>query len=222
MHTSRIFDLNTPRLPASRQGFAAILLVAIVTTTTILIGVFLKQNKKPQSVVQTTVQASPSPIDESVHPDLIETNWKKYKSQKLGIEFKYPNNYLISHEDDKKVVIGFDNGNSLVEEALTFSNDKSTFIDFESYKVCEEKIGELPNYPCIAEWKWVNEQGMSIIDPIVDSRKSKKFQFAIAQDGGYYLVQTIDDPKVEIKFIGAAGGTEIKFRQILSTFKFTN
>ena len=139
-------------------------------------------------------------------------NWKTYSSQVQNFEFKHPTEYLISKENPKQVVLGIDNNNGFIEDILFISSDQSTFVNASLYKTCADS-GSIPDYPCTAEWK-VDRQTLG-------GKQAKVFQFASAQDGGFVIVQTMEDPKVELKMFIAGGGLEYTFGQILSTFKFT-
>lgn len=201
-----------------RRGFegiaTGILLVGLVAAATLILAgtLYLKQNKKPQSVVQTTVQPSPLP-DET-------TNWKTYTNQKYNFEFKYPENYSIAKENSKQVVLGVNNNNGLIENILTISIDPTTFINNSSYQICNSKVNELPVYPCVYEWK--PEEGNKIADVALGGKKATSFQFGDGQDSGFAIVQTMEEPKIEAKMVIAGGGLEYNFNLILSTFKFTN
>lgn len=92
MRTSENFSLNNPRLPAGRQGFAAILILVLVAAIIILGGVFYVKHSK-KSAVQSTVQISPSPL---ILPTEETANWKTYTNTKYKYSFKYPNGSYIA------------------------------------------------------------------------------------------------------------------------------
>ena len=139
--------------------------------------------------------------------------WKTYRNNDLKFEFKYPES-LIVLENNSSVVLGHKN-NEFFEAVITVSTDTDDYINRNLYKECGFSAETLPDYPCVADWN-VEFDG----NETLELKSITKFQYAIGQDGGYFVVQRTEDPKVELKSVSAGGGLEMQFITFVSTFKF--
>lgn len=164
------------------------------------------ENKEVLKIV--LAQVSPTP---TTPPTTDPTGWKTYTNSDMKISFSYPNEeYLLKKESGNEVSFSFLwLGKDEVPESLTISNSKIT--DVSSIRKCTGSNDEKPDciYPEIKKIKLGGKNAIS-------------FTYAAFGGSPLVVIQTTDEPKVEIRFIILGGGSEKTLDQILSTFKFSD
>lgn len=192
-------------------GLAAGLIIIIGAGIGYFLGVNNAQQPTPEPMVQVT-QPSSTPTPDPT------ANWKTYTNTAIGFSFKYPSSLKIANETSSSASLVDISGQSNAMQ-ITFSNNPSIF---KNYKLCSEYNLPPDQFPptCISSGKsW--GQNEDIEDFYLDGTAAKSFYITSGVDSAEHAMQTINDPIFEIKMNVAGGGLDDLFRQILSTFKFT-
>jgi len=143
-------------------------------------------------------------------------DWKTFNSTDFGIEFKYPDPYEIISNTSKTIVLGFkDTTGAGPFPYLTISKQKT--INYSILKTCSPD--QTTNTPCLASIG-SGYQDEEIINSKLDEVESVSFITSEGPETLYYIVQTVEEPSLELKMNVAGGGLGNTFEQILSTFKF--
>jgi hypothetical protein len=145
--------------------------------------------------------------------------WKTYTNKSGRYSLKYPETYSLIKEDGKSATFGFGIGNEPPYPYLTVSSDVIT--DVNSYKLCSELQSDSGFTPCIGGGDDWGQSG-NIVDNALGGRKAKSFYLGGGPDYAYHIVQTTEEPRIELKMNVAGGGLNDTFGKILSTFTFLN
>lgn len=135
-----------------QKGFSAVLiLIGVLILGLAVIGGFAIGRQSPAAKVQpqqspssVVVQVSPSPsiADETA-------NWKTYTSNKFGIEFKYPNDWLVKETGSINVYPkSFNNKDerSVIEFGSVDNPNKLSLSDFQKEAYKNDRVGLPPLY----------------------------------------------------------------------------
>lgn len=145
------------------------------------------------------------------------SNQRIYTSKSNNYSFQYPTGYKLISEDNQTAVFGFSIGSEQPSPYLTITSKNLT--DINSFKLCSQKPQNDTSAHCIALGSsWGQKNDVEII--VLGGRKAKSFYLGGGVDFAYHIVQTVDNPRLELKMYVAGGGLDKDFNQILSTFKF--
>lgn len=172
---------------------------------------------------QTLVIAYGFPsIEESIVDQILSTfkfidsqtldtsTWRQFSGQ--GFSFKYPSSYTIAAQTQAKLTFtsSFEPGNQKVNEGLVV-NFQSTINSTQLKQCTENPVGK---YQCISE-------PVKEID--INENKFREIQLTEGdgdlQASSKYIIQAIENPKIEFIHKVYGGGIETKLKNIVSTFE---
>ena len=217
MRTAEIFSVN--------RGFAAILVLGLIAAVLVLGGMYLlKQNKK--SVVQTTVQSSPSPVDKSVNLDSIGANWKTYTNKKFNFSIKYPLDKKVEIDENGKndSCVGKDsvdfklypNNYTRSPNAIEFDGDlwiSVGMVDNSGKDPLEFMTMNCPDLRNKASVKNITIDGMTAKKLNYKDVMVEQADIVLTKNGKLYFIHGYSSSLDKINSI---------FLEVASTFKFTN
>lgn len=220
---------RTGTLGAIQKKIAKIILVIGAIGVTISLPLVLLSVISPmynltnQIAPVTTPNPTPTPDLYTESSQSATANWKTYKNEKLGFEFKYPANIkyfeysgsektmfeskIILDESENghvRLVYHPNPGSTWTNLLIDVETRKEKFINLNLLKECSS----LPKVPCLG-------QGHDVIDFVLDGVQAKKFYAWTAETISWDFIQTINKPYIEIMI----GDTQF-FNQILSSFRF--
>ena len=191
-----------------KKGFSLPLILAIITITSVLVGILVYlQLKSPASQVQPTPTSGKTSQSTSPHPTDEVTNWEVFQNEKYGFEMKYPPKYLSTSTNQKPN----DYYDSLAVLAL-----KSNFIKIKAIHDIDIYKDQSPKF--VAE----REISESPFSHKVKETKIGKYAAAVTEldDGAEGFIATINHPSRNVFIEVFAKLSSEEFDQILSTFKF--
>lgn len=178
-------------------------MTTLVVVLVIGIGIYYSKDKSEVSL--NTVPSNNSTVpSQNVSGEI--SDWKTYKNDQLGFEFKYPSNwqYRILNEKDIDDIVQLFSPEAWVEAQKGDKDGATNFIAFRSWKTDAYIKGLQGNSVTIA--------GKSAIDTgwtssAMDGLPVRQIRFFV-------------DPPVTIE-MNALSETKAAEEKILSTFKFT-
>lgn len=167
-------------------------------------GFYPYENPSPATTAQPTLTESINSAETA--------NWNTYVNEKMGIEFRYPDQYKLEKESGTDVSFSFlfSPGNQVSPSSLTIST--SNITDVKKTKKCSEASSEDKTECISGEITQIKLGGKDALS------------FSYAPMGGFapIIIQTTNSPKIEMQYVVYGGGSETKLDQILATFKFTD
>lgn len=174
--------------------------IIILASVALIIGAFFVLNNKPKSTNQITTQtASPSPVNESVYTEAVDTsNWKTYTNTDLGFSVKHPSDYKIDETSGSVVLY---KGEKLktppnspidpypIETSISILDRGSSCGDCTAFKLQETKIASY--------------RAQKVLD--------------ITHFNDIYVYNNTNTRVFRVGY-----GSDSELYQILSTFKFTD
>jgi len=175
----------------------------------------------PAPVVTSSIpQSTPSPSPSDASPAPTGTgetaNWKTYTNATLGFLVKYPPSYKLISEGPQTVVFGFSISDESPYPYLTISI--KDFTETTKFQLCSQLPPDSSTHCIGVGIGWGQKD--DIAEAMLSGKKAKSFYLGGGADYAYHIVQTIDNPRVELKMYVAGGGLDHTFQQIISTFKF--
>ena len=176
------------------------------------------KNVRPQQPIVPAVVSQITPIVDQT------ANWKVYTSKDRSFSLKYPPAYSLVNDDSKSALFGFSRTNDGKNLDPVLNIGYKDITDLNSVQLCSQlQRDKLPKdqlgSPIIP---FCIEESFGIKNIILSGRQAKNFH--LWEEAGIYydIVQTVDNPKLELKMNIDGVGLDKDFTQILSTFTFTN
>ena len=215
-----------------QKGFTPIIiLIGILIVALIGSGAYYLGNKKAPLPSPSPVSVQPSSTSSSSDETL---NWKTYKNDKYGIEFQYPDSWMLDDHEALSINLP-DQSKNFVQ--INITNEASTRDD--ELNSCQPgkasavyQVGKLRDSQQTFE-KFVDfdienpERGIppavkpKLISTEVGGRKALKIERTIdnCMTEFYYVDQNLDK-YLTISFIADKNNDKLLHNQILSTFRF--
>jgi len=189
-----------------------IILVLVILFAIVYAGIYLSLNSKLNQITKANPtptiasQPSPTPVDETA-------NWKKYTNKVYKFEFKYPPNFEFESDNLNSVTFSDTYVDQRIPGVLHLNFNQT--IDASTLKKCGE-FSTVGGYKCLTD---------PTKEEAINGIKVRKIYFMEGEGDSMgtfsYVVQTVDNPKLEFVRRVLGGGYERGIDQILSTFKFT-
>lgn len=201
-----------------QKGLAPIIVVILMAALAVGGYLIYSQQSKPAPVQQAT---QPTPIPDET------ANWKTYKSEKLGFEFKYPPQYTIKvYEELNRMSVLIDPQYRWGFSVLTDKN--SHLVSYDSLQTCDKVFEQInrddqtARVNCLDNGKKFGQE-QDVSDVILGGISAKSFYVTSTGQGGTTrVIQTVNNPRIQIYLMTYQRKDFDKIiDQILSTFKFT-
>lgn len=194
----------------NQKGFSK---VAVIIIVLILIGgAYFVFSKKDKNIPAQNIENQNSQSSQSVDGNLSMSDWKTYRNEKYGLEFKYPNEWLIAQESNTNnifVRLSKDGENSFslnIGPITDIDGKKITLDEFLSFYNKNYKDTELKQ-----GIKNINDIQMVYFDNSLVGLEKNKFVRYITERGGL---------KYDFDLKYTDKNNVIYFEKIISTFKF--
>ena len=213
---------------SNQKGFSKIVLIIIVL---ILIGgVYFIFGKKEKNIPAQNIENESSQSSQLIGGDLSMNEWKTYKNEKYGLDFKYPSNWKIqeykSGNIENGVSIGLDPMKTISQSSyetldrtpglITIALGKKNpfnVLEKEYFESLEKsEIGQ-----GISARKIEDKTGENEPNPYYFNRHILVYYFGNSSFGDYV------ESDFSVEYVSDLNDQYLKiFNQILSTFKITH
>lgn len=183
------------------------------------------QNEAASTDVPVVFNAVPTPTPSTVAVIANTSNWKTYLGK--NFKFKYPETYTSSPNEkpfktfieevpDSISIKSRQEGNEWTFTIIEIRMNKKQFYNFATLSICDTNKVPGTNQgvtPCTKE---VPKEIM------IGNKRAKTLNIQTADTINSYTIQTEEEPLMEISSGGGYSAPLTLFKQILSTFTFTN
>lgn len=139
------------------------------------------------------------------------SSWKLFENELLS--FRYPEELIVTENNGQISLKEKPGGSGFVYLEIYTKPDKLT--DYASIPTCDKSE---PNKECIATEGW--EQKNAIENITLGNKKAVSFYLSGFGDYARHVVQTLENPKIELNMNVAGGGLDGTFSKILTSLKF--
>jgi len=210
-----------------QEGFIKILLI-VIAIIAVALFVYMRTGNKTETIPSNIAENKTDSSSQASEKD-ITVDWKTYRNDKYGLEFKYPADWKIQEykfeNKDAVIYIGLDPLETVSQStfetmdvsigliSIGFKENNANAIDKKIYESLEtSNIGQ-----GISARKSEEKTGENGPNPAYYNRHMITYYLGNKTEYGDYFINDI-----EIKYVSVLNDKYLKtFDQIISTLKFT-